>query len=894
MFSSQAPPARVGRFIVLEQLGTGAMGQVHAAFDPKLERKVAIKLLRFPVASDQDDEDRTRLLREAKAMANVSHPNVLTVFEVGEVGDGEVFIAMEYAASGTLREWSQRAERTPDQVLRACLEAGRGLEAAHAAGLVHRDFKPDNVLLTETERVCVADFGLVGVSATERSRRMNADGPVDQTLTHRGAALGTPAYMAPELLAGESGGPAADQFAFCVATWELLFGERPFRGRSIDDIEAAIRKGPPEPARSPAGIPPRVRAAVGSALARGLAPSPARRHPSMTALLEQLEHARAPRSWPRWPLLMLPVLGLGAYALPQLRSEQSSPPCTSSPERMDAVWNDERRAELRAGFESAESRFGSESAQRVTVRLDEYAADWVAQHRETCEATHVYNEQSDAALDLRMRCLDSRLLALGEAVDLLVREPEKTVIRRAHEVVGALPSLGYCEDLDALTRKVGRPVDPELAARVDELGRSLMTARTLRAAGKWEEASHLVNSIQEDVDATGYAPLRARALYALALIGAGPSTHAFERQREILERAAVLAAEARDDYLAAEIWIRLVLVVGYNEGHYHEALKLRPVAEAAVARTGHEPVLAASLLNNVGIVLDELGEHERAQDAFRRSLALRIEHYGENHPRVAASLNNLGDSLRLGGELEAAREQLSRSLAIKRETLGAQHPQVASTAQNLGVVHLALGEFDEAAAMTELALELYGGKESEYPAILTTLAIIDRRRGEPEKAVQRLRVAIGEADARWKRAQVRADAYRELALSLEEVGDLDAARDAAVQACQILAGEDSAPSERAVTQTTLAALHLKMGDLDDARQALQVAEESWKRVESPRPSRVLQTQTVAARLLAAGGDLEAARARLDAALTAARDRVPEGDSTMVQARELMDELDPGG
>ena len=238
----------VGRYIVIEQVGAGAMGTVYAALDPDLDRRVALKMLRSRATSD---DLRARLLREAKAMARIIHPDVITVYDVGTRGT-QLFVAMEFVKGGTLRSWCS-PRRPWREVLAKYLRAGRGLSFAHASGVVHRDFKPDNVLVGDDGRVRVTDFGLARALEEEPSslRSVATDSnPFDATLTRTGALVGTPAYMAPEQLNGAPASPLSDMFSFCVALYEGLYDERPFGGNNLAALRAsaasgAVREAPP-------------------------------------------------------------------------------------------------------------------------------------------------------------------------------------------------------------------------------------------------------------------------------------------------------------------------------------------------------------------------------------------------------------------------------------------------------------------------------------------------------------------------------------------------------------------------------------------------------------------------------------------------------------------------
>jgi serine/threonine protein kinase/tetratricopeptide (TPR) repeat protein len=278
-----------GRYEVLRPIGAGGMGVVYAARDLKLRRTVAIKMLRTGRTAELTEQKmRARLLREARAMAQLSHPNVLAVYDVGE-SNGNVFLAMELVEGGTLSHWLRQKKRSWREVLDVLLAAARGLSAAHAAGLIHRDFKPENVLVGEDGRVRVTDFGLASAAAAG-SQPPSERRSWDPVLSVSGAALaGSPAYMAPEQMRGEKVDSRADVFSFCVTLHEGMYGERPFAGDSVAEIEAAVLRGEVRDRRRGNRTPPWVR----RALLRGLKAAPADRFPSMDAIITVLERGRS-------------------------------------------------------------------------------------------------------------------------------------------------------------------------------------------------------------------------------------------------------------------------------------------------------------------------------------------------------------------------------------------------------------------------------------------------------------------------------------------------------------------------------------------------------------------------------------------------------------------------
>jgi Protein kinase domain len=301
-------PARVGRYEVGEALGSGAMGVVYRARDPELDRAVAIKLVRTDANSSSSG---IRLLREAQAMAKLRHPNVVPIFDVGPA-DNAVFVAMPLLEGGTLRSWLRDGPRPLHEVLDRFVAAGRGLAAAHAAGLIHRDFKPDNVLLGVDGEVHVADFGLARLADACAAGTLPTLEGSEETATRTGEVVGTPAYMAPEQLRGRPSDARADQFSFCISLWEGVYGQRPFP-RMISGDGDPVRARLHAIADGPVPPPRRDRPAwIAQVLTRGLAEEPERRWPSMQALLDAIAAHRAPRRWPRRLAAVLGALGVAA------------------------------------------------------------------------------------------------------------------------------------------------------------------------------------------------------------------------------------------------------------------------------------------------------------------------------------------------------------------------------------------------------------------------------------------------------------------------------------------------------------------------------------------------------------------------------------------------------
>ncbi len=711
--------AELGRHVVLATLGEGAMGRVYLGYDPTLDRRVALKVLRPAGGPSAPDRSRARasrderVLREAQALARLAHPNVVAVYEAGRSEAG-VYLAMEYVAGATLRAWLAAEARGPRRVCEAFLQAGAGLAAAHAAGLVHRDVKPDNVLVGDDGRVRVTDFGLATFDAPAGAGVAGADdaGAGDAASREadrpRGLA-GTPAYMAPEQLAGERATPASDQFAFCVALYEALCGVRPFAGRGLAELRAAVERGVPTRG---AGAPP---ARVAAVLRRGLAARPEGRYPSMAALLDELRAAAAPR---RRALAASVALALGAAALAfAARPSPPADPCAGGDERAAAAWGDARRGELERALRAAGAPAAGAAAARVSAGLDAYARGWRGAYRATCEATAVRHEQSPDVLDARMHCLRQRFDAFDALVDALA-VGDLATLAAAGDAVAGLPPVADCADAVTLVAMDRRPSEPAAAARLLALERRLADLRAAGLAGHYERARALAAELVPEAVALGHRPTAAGARLLAAANARRAGAYA---EAEAEAREALFAAEAgRDDRGAARAWLELVAVAG-ERGDVAGALASAQHARAAVARVGDAPLLSATLHHQRGVALTAAGALDEAGAELERSLALATKELGEAHVEVARTWSALGNLARARGELERALALHERALAIDERALGEGHPAAARHHHNLGGVLRLLGRRGEALASYRRALELEtSGLGARHPATALT------------------------------------------------------------------------------------------------------------------------------------------------------------------------------
>ena len=731
--------SHLGRYITLYALGSGGMGDVYAAYDPELDRKVALKVLRREVlGSAAHDEAHRRLLREARAIARLTHPNVVTVHDVG-VASGRVFLAMELIDGHTVANWLAAEPRSWRQVLHVFQRAGQGLAAAHAAGLVHRDFKPKNVMVADGGRVLVLDFGLARAARAEPSTRADETdrgsvpeasaseqaraAPADSAITAAGKTVGTPAYMAPEQRAGGQVGPRADQYSFCVALAEAL--------GKVD--------GSPAP-----GWVLRI-------VERGMGSEPDERFASMDALLAALDRDPAAMR-KRWlssaAVLAAVVAAIGALALATHHSGPDAGVCAGADDRLAGLWDDSHKRAIKAGFLAADSRYAEGAWLGVEKALDEYMGGWRRVYRDACEATRVRGEQSEDMLDRQMACLDTRLRDVRAAVDLLA-QADAEVVDNALAVASSPGSLSRCSDRDALLQAVPPPRDPELSARVSELRGAIARSRAQQSAGKYQAAYDVVSELGDAVTELGYEPLRAE--YLVRLAQSSGRVGKMDQMRDSLIAAARAGQAAHHDEAVAEAFTYSI-IGSIVSGRFDEAHRFVELARGAIDRLGGHDELErqhcffvanlamaegrwrdtmasfqscldrmsdatalerGAISSNLGVAATQLGELDQAERYLSDALAWLIEAKGAEHPHLIDTLDALGSLLYRRGRLQDAAGYYRQSLDIAKASLPAGHPRAALGLIGLGRCLLASERADQAVSRFEEALALYRARPSD-------------------------------------------------------------------------------------------------------------------------------------------------------------------------------------
>jgi eukaryotic-like serine/threonine-protein kinase len=875
------------RYKVVEEVGRGGMGRVLRAYDPKLQREVALKEVRSKLLGA---ELSRRLVAEARAMAKLAHPNVVAVYDVEELEHGEVVLVMEYVAGRTLGAWLE-TPRTWQEIVACFRLAGRGLAAAHAAGLLHRDFKPDNVLIGADDMVKVTDFGLAKVGATDSgasaSQSMNEGvpppGSSSEGLTKTGVVLGTPRYMAPEQHRGESLTPAADQYSYCVALWIALTGSPPFDRTGPYRIERAKELGPPDWPGGP--TPP----AIVAAIRRGLAPDPGARWADMHELLAALavDPARRRRRWVQIAAGVgaLGLAGLAVHAWGTARAAR----CTDAAarEHLEGAWGDSRRAEVRAAVLGVGATYATEVATRTDEALDQYASAWTRMHVETCEATTVRGEQSAAVMDLRMACLHRAKVELGAVASVLAGADASTV-PKAHEVVASLRPLARCADIDALQADVEPPL-PEESEAVEYVRTRLALCRAALKAVRNDEARSALDSARERVADVQYGPVHAELAntHGLVLERMGE----YEESRVQLEEALRLASKWRQWSEMRDAATTLILVVGHRLRRFDEGMRYAEIAEGLAEG---DPVREAAVARTISIVLCEQGEYVEAEAYGRRSLAL-LEALPDADPiEVAWTRNALATALDLQGKLDEAIAEHDRVLALLEPMLGSDHPHLGYTRLNLAAVYYTQGKFLDSEASCRRSIAILetsmGAEHPQVAAARSSLAtILDAQGKFAEAEVEHRRALAVQERVLGPDHPSTALARHNLAVTLRVEGKLEESeaehrRALAVQ--ERVLGPDH--PHVAASHDNLAAVLFAQGKAAEAeaeyRRALALLEAS---LGADHPD-VAPLRTRLARVLLARDEYDEARALAEAAWRlqehADRSTALRGDTAFVLAR----------
>ncbi|HEU0034399.1 MAG TPA: tetratricopeptide repeat protein [Kofleriaceae bacterium] len=740
------PGTALGRYVIEDELGEGAMGRVYRARDPELARSIAVKVLARPSESLS-----SRLRTEAQTMARLNHRNVVQVFDVGDE-DTRVFVAMEEIRGATLRQWLATPHPVAETLDRFA-QAADGLAAAHGAGIVHRDFKPENVLVGDDGVVRVGDFGLAIGSAPDAAQ---------------GTPAGTPAYLAPEIRRGEPATAASDQYAFWVALHEAIAGTRPEPG-----VASKLR-----PRR------------LAKAIERGLEPDPARRFPTMTAVAAELRTIASAR---RRRLVALALAG-GAIAIALVtwlvvRGGSEGPSCEVAGRELDGVWSPSRAVAVHRAVLGTGKRYAPAAAATLVRGLDDYAERWRASALAACRATNVEHTQSAELLDRRAACLADRRAELAAVIDQVTASPKRAA-SDAVALVDGLSAIAVCDDVATLQDEPLPPREAGTAGKLAATRAQIAGAKAHFLAGTFAQGVPAAEAAVRSARELGYAPVLAEALETLgglqqsagkpdaavktleeALVAAEASRHPHastairlrlaetyvelgkpDEARRVIALGRATAEAIRSDKTVAE-YDELVGVIESDANKNPEALAAYERALAVMRRLdGEDGPSTGHLIGLIGLVHEGLGHVDEARTHLERARAITEKHYGKahpnyanalsnlasllftttdrerglelareahairvaslppDHPELAMSWSNLGSMLQLTGKLPEAREAIGNAIAVKTRVLGEDHPSTGVSHVTLGKIQLALGDRQGALASAERGLAIVSAK----------------------------------------------------------------------------------------------------------------------------------------------------------------------------------------
>ncbi|WP_165703703.1 serine/threonine-protein kinase [Enhygromyxa salina] len=769
---------QVDRYRIIEVIGTGGIGVVYAAFDEALGRKVALKLLRPNSRNPRRlERRRARLIREAQALARLSHPNVVPVYEVGMFED-RVFLAMEYVEGATMRRWLRRSRRSPQEILDKYLQAGRGLAAAHHADIVHRDFKPDNVLVGIDERVRVLDFGLAApVPEALATGRYATLGALDQStaeiptvgasmssmsslVTGHGKIIGTPAYMAPEQSRGEPTDARADQYSFCVALWEALFGQRPQGAAAVSGRD---RLPPGGSASGANGSEAHVPMVVRRALERGLSGAPEDRFPDMNSLLSALSDRSSGWSWEstmgRRALAggLFTIIGAGAIALLLgTLSPSDAELCPREARALAGVWDQGVRERVHAQLSALDRPHANATRNKIERELDRWANRWLSARADTCEATKIRAEQSLVLFDVRMACLDRQVHSLAAVTQSLGNDPldpltiheNEERLEAALAAVLQLPAPERCARSALISGGALMYEDPSQDDPLEQQRQQLARARSLLELGNHQQALTLVDQALTLVDDTlplmddGSQPSLAEAALLRGQILAASNN--LEGAEQDLRRAVFMAQASAHDTVSVEACAALTQLL-VDRGQVDAASDWYELGHATLARIGADPYLEAALRSAGARLARARGQHRVALADQRRVLEIRERLHGRDHVEVAKILVELAVTHTALERYAEAQADIERALKITTAEFGLTHPEVgliytryAALDRARGAEREALSKQLDALAMFEIA----HGKA--HPRVATTYAAIAATQlalGEPARALMALEQA---------------------------------------------------------------------------------------------------------------------------------------------------------
>jgi serine/threonine protein kinase/tetratricopeptide (TPR) repeat protein len=727
------------RYKLIALLGSGAMGVVYRAYDRALERHIALKLIR----SDSAGASRlkVRLVAEAHALAKMTHPNVVTIHDLGIRAD-EIFIAMELIEGSTLRAHLEQTRAGWKEIVAYYLQAAHGLAAAHDRGLIHRDFKPENILVSGS-RVVVTDFGLVRPIFEDSQKHVKSE------------PVGTPAYMAPEQFRGEPADQRTDIFNFCASVYESIYKESPFPGDSLAQRRAAVLANTRRLPSSRVQVPGYLR----TTLQKGLAPERADRFSSMRQLIDIFSeilsseaHRRRRRVYAASAMAIVALFVGGTLLWRRLVPRQL---CLQNARELPLYWSKQARPKILSALGHSRVPFRNETWRTLDSLLSRYVDSWGDAYTQQCDAAWGIGTQSFAAVK-RLMCLDEQQTAAKEFADLLATGDGEVWTRSVTSALQLQPPQS-CGTATPDKENHPAPDTEQSSQPIRKSRRKLGKATGLQVGGNaaedarrsrslYEQAATAAETALQTARAIGSVPLEADALFRLASIRKDQGK--WSEAERLFTSCVDTAERARNDLLRAKSATELLGVIGHDQRRSAEGARWAHQAEVVLARLGNpsfemaalratrallrlnegqldqaEDDLRAALtlrqqllpandatlgitLMNLGAVVQAKGKYWEAASFWGQAYALLSAALGSQHPRSAAVLSNMGYALFSMGRLDEAKEEYERALTAQTLALGPQHPFIAATLMNIAIVYDSLGDHQQALSYATRALDI--------------------------------------------------------------------------------------------------------------------------------------------------------------------------------------------
>jgi serine/threonine protein kinase len=685
---------RIGRYHILRVLGQGGMGVVYEAYDPGLARKVAIKVLQ-PQFQEIAEPQRREALREkfvieARNLASLSHPNIVPIYDFGMLDDGTFFLAMELIAGRDLRQILAAKQVNREWALDVVLEAAEGLAAAHAAGLVHLDFKPENIMVSDSGRVVVLDFGLAGKA--ENSQTGVRSGVEFDAIRGRGPrgdnrdqvrGAGTLPYMSPQQMAGDCVDPHNDLFALGCVLFEVMTGRRPFPGSLIELRLRAIASGE---LKWPRAVPNWLRRLLGQSMAF----DPQMRGPGVASLVDAIRRGlvRKKRRIRYTTTLSMTLVAMVSWIFWMDKDHDApSQDCIRPGTLMDSIWNERTRDEVRAGFDRTGLPSAAQFWQDAEIKIELWRSEWLDNIGIFCnsEISAANEIVTSPALQAQSRsCFEESRREMESLLEIW-RTPTKAQVVNAYAALSSLTPPGTCANVELLTSRSPLPADPYERHQVQQLRAELGEARILAQQGNYEQATNKIESIQNSVLELHDLPLIAFFAREIAQVHYSQSEAQHAAYFPLI-RASLLALAAKRDedslLFEAKLWFLRV----YHESQYEEAEEGFGNQEAAFTRARRSPKLASWLRINRSVwsVMQNRPEEairhlKIAEDETRKSL-------GSSSPQFINVVDNLAWMYDSFGKDELALEYYRQVLDVRRLVWGDAHPNVLDAKSRIATI----------------------------------------------------------------------------------------------------------------------------------------------------------------------------------------------------------------